>query len=82
MQPPWGALSCMHLLDDVRAQGLHALEPPASACVAVRSWQPDSYGTGGVTADDYRSIQWFKIDALTVGTSYINPGRALQGAGP
>ena len=39
-----------------------------------RSWQPDSYGTGGVTASDYRTINWFKIDALTGGTDYINPG--------
>ena len=40
-----------------------------------RSWQPDSYGTGGVTADDYRTIEWFKIDALTGGTAYLYTGK-------
>ncbi len=27
-----------------------------------------------MTASDYRTINWFKIDALTGGTNYINPG--------
>lgn len=43
-----------------------------------RSWQPDSYGTGGILADDYRQIQWFKIDALTGGTSYMPTGLGLR----
>ena len=44
----------------------------------VRSWQPDSYGTGGILANDYRTIQWFKISALTGGTSYMSTGLGLR----
>ena len=29
-------------------------------------------------ADDYRSIQWFKISALTGGTSYMSTGLGLR----
>ena len=43
-----------------------------------RSWQPDSYGTGGILADDYRTIQWFKINALSGGTSYMPTGLGLR----
>ena len=43
-----------------------------------RSWQPDSYGTGGVTGDDYRTIQWFKVDALTGGTGYLWQGESID----
>ena len=43
-----------------------------------RSWQPDSYGTGGVTADDYRAIEWFKVDALTGGTAYLSTGAGTR----
>ncbi|CAK0786597.1 hypothetical protein CVIRNUC_009811 [Coccomyxa viridis] len=42
------------------------------------SWQPDSYGTGGILADDYRTIQWFKINALSGGTSYMPTGLGLR----
>ena len=44
----------------------------------LRSWQPDSYGTGGILANDYRTIQWFKISALTGGTSYMPTGLGLR----
>lgn len=43
-----------------------------------RSWQPDSYGTGGILADDYRQLQWFKVNALTGGTSYMSTGMQFQ----
>ncbi|EIE23035.1 glycoside hydrolase [Coccomyxa subellipsoidea C-169] len=42
------------------------------------SWQPDSYGTGGILADDYRQLQWFKVNALTGGTSYMSTGLGLR----
>ena len=46
--------------------------------IECRSWQPDSYGTGGILADDYRTIQWFKINALSGGTSYMPTGLGLR----
>ncbi|CAL8465539.1 g5075 [Coccomyxa elongata] len=42
------------------------------------SWQPDSYGTGGVLADDYRQIEWFKVNALSGGTTYMSTGLGLR----
>lgn len=46
--------------------------------IGCRSWQPDSYGTGGILADDYRTIQWFKVNALSGGTSYMPTGLGLR----
>ena len=46
--------------------------------IECRSWQPASYGTGGILADDYRTIQWFKINALSGGTSYMPTGLGLR----
>lgn len=41
------------------------------------AWQPDSQGTGGLVDEDWRTIMWNKIGALTGGTSDFKTGFGL-----
>lgn len=42
------------------------------------AWQPDSYGTGGLVDNDWRSIMWNKVGALTGGTADFATGMGLK----
>ncbi|KAK9832841.1 hypothetical protein WJX81_006071 [Elliptochloris bilobata] len=42
------------------------------------SWQPDSVGTGGLTQDNFRAINFTKISMLAGGTWLSTPGLGLR----
>jgi len=42
------------------------------------AWQPDSFGTGGLVDEDWKTIMWNKIGALTGGTNDFGTGFGLK----
>jgi len=73
-------LSCMKSIETYA----NALAPTSSATHApitswfFWAWQPDSFGTGGLVNENWRSIMWNKIGALTGGTADFTTGFGLK----
>lgn len=73
-------LACMKSIETYA----NALAPTSDATHAPLTswfywaWQPDSFGTAGIVDDDWRSIMWNKIGALTGGTADFATGFGLK----
>jgi len=44
----------------------------------ARSWQPNSFGTGGITLEDFRALAFNNISMLAGGTWLSGPGLGLR----